>query len=347
MQLRSRCKIKNSPLIFLNAFGPDAVSWPRGDSTLTDPQPEPPRNAGRNGRHAEPVHLTVHGQQLRGRGPAVPELRVDRGRRPHAHLARRRRGGAPAIQSDHDIVTSGDGQPQAQQWPAMEAALHSAHDYARSSYIRGTIADAHYSFHDPFVFLLHSNVDRLWAMWQRSPGQWWRLDPNQTYGTDGSAPSINTAMEPWAGGAGLRPWTPPENEQVSKTSKDISVVIPPLRHPADDGRGGDGAPFVDGPRQSVNASTVPAIRRREPKNGTPGPVNASVNPRARARRARAARASDALWPGVSPFGGTALPSTRAGCFRLPSSWHPRRENAYKSELFLRRQRPRRLLRQDR
>jgi integrase len=58
-----------------------------------------------------------------------------------------------------------------------------------------------------------------------------------------------------------------------------------------------GAPFVDGPRQPVNASTVPAIRPREPKNGTRGPVNASVNPRARARRARSARASDALWPG--------------------------------------------------
>ena len=65
-------------------------------------------------------------------------------------------------------------------------------------------------------------------MWQRSPGQWWRLDRNQTYGTDGAATSINAAMEPWAGGAGLRPWAPPDNEQVSKTSKDITVVIPPF-----------------------------------------------------------------------------------------------------------------------
>jgi hypothetical protein len=74
-----------------------------------------------------------------------------------------------------------------------------------------------------------------------------------------------------------------------------------------------GAPFVDGPRQPVNASTVPAIRPREPKNGTRGPVNASVNPRARARRARSARASDALWPGVSLSGGSATAGVGGRC----------------------------------
>src|SRR5450755_1390580 len=147
----------------------------------------------------------------------------------HTHIWRNVAAGGPTNPSDNTVVTSGDGQPQAQEWPAMEAVLHGAHDYTHSSYIRGTIGDAHFSFHDPFVFLLHSNVDRLWAMWQRSQGQWWRLDPNVTYGTDGSATSINTAMEPWAGvTASLRPWAPPENEQVSKTSKDITVVIPPF-----------------------------------------------------------------------------------------------------------------------
>jgi hypothetical protein len=147
----------------------------------------------------------------------------------HTHIWRNLAAGAPTNPSDNTIVTSGDGQPQSQEWPAMEAVLHGAHDYTHSSYIRGTIGDAHFSFHDPFVFLLHSNVDRLWAMWQRSHGQWWRLDPNLTYGTDGAAPSINTAMEPWAGiTASLRPWAPPENEQISKTSKDMTVVIPPF-----------------------------------------------------------------------------------------------------------------------
>ncbi len=107
----------------------------------------------------------------------------------HTHVWRNVAAGPPAIQPDHAIVTSGDGQPQPQEWPAMEGALHSAHDYAHSSYIRGTIQDAHFSFHDPFVFLLHSNVDRLWA---------------------------------------IRPWAPPDNQQVSKTSKDVTILVPPF-----------------------------------------------------------------------------------------------------------------------
>ena len=96
--------------------------------------------------------------------------------------------GAPAITSDHDVVTAGDGSPQQDQYNAMLNAMQIAHGYAHSSYIGGTIAQEHYSFHDPFVFLLHSNVDRLWAMWQTAPGQGWRLDPNLTYGSAGSAP---------------------------------------------------------------------------------------------------------------------------------------------------------------
>jgi hypothetical protein len=53
----------------------------------------------------------------------------------------------------------------------------------------------HFSFHDPFVFLLHSNTDRLFALWQLAPGQEWRLDPNRVYGSAGSAPAIVSNLE--------------------------------------------------------------------------------------------------------------------------------------------------------
>ncbi len=100
---------------------------------------------------------------------------------------------------------------------------------AAHGWIGGNLSDPHMSFRDPFVFLLHSNVDRLWAMWQTQPGQSSRLDPDQIYGTLGSDPSINAPLQPWAGTGPwpTRPWYTPENEQVVKNSKHPSVVRPP------------------------------------------------------------------------------------------------------------------------
>ena len=127
------------------------------------------------------------------------------------------------------------------------------------TYIGGTLFDAHTSFRDPFVFLMHSNIDRLWAMWQlRIPAV--RLKPEQVYGDQGMTRGsgdvedegfanranwgILSPLEPWSGYdaqteetgrvAHVWPmctWFTPENEQNlpgnKKNSKDISVVTPP------------------------------------------------------------------------------------------------------------------------
>jgi hypothetical protein len=125
----------------------------------------------------------------------------------------------------------------------MAGAHGLAHDWIGGPFPSdGTLNNPHLSFRDPFVFLLHSNVDRLWAMWQTQPGKAWRLDPNLAYtdGVDpshgyGNDPSINAPLQPWAGENGwqmnghwpVRPWYAPENQQVTKTCKDPSVVTPP------------------------------------------------------------------------------------------------------------------------
>lgn len=174
--------------------------------------------------------------------------------------------------------------------PAQEAALLAAPDFVTfdyamegpaglhnqaHKYIGGTLGFAHTSFRDPFVFLLHSNVDRLFAIWQRQPGHPERLDPAQLYkqqsfGVNGyentkggdrttidppGTPQpgdddvnslqpwwgILSPQEPWAGGMSaqtaatgiiqnvksVRPWAPPENQQLFKDSRDPSIVIPP------------------------------------------------------------------------------------------------------------------------
>ena len=93
------------------------------------------------------------------------------------------------------------------------------------------------------VFLLHSNVDRLYASWQLQPGKDWRLDPERIYGSESNSTTTGTypeahigilsPLEPWSGvdapGAEeeiieTRPWSYPENEQSIKNSKDRTLV---------------------------------------------------------------------------------------------------------------------------
>ncbi|UUZ48653.1 tyrosinase family protein [Massilia sp. B-10] len=69
--------------------------------------------------------------------------------------------GRPDITSDADILASAD-------FTAFHTAAKGAHDGTAHSFIGGTITQPHFSFHDPMVFLLHSNLDRLWATWQRA-----------------------------------------------------------------------------------------------------------------------------------------------------------------------------------
>jgi Common central domain of tyrosinase/von Willebrand factor type A domain len=132
--------------------------------------------------------------------------------------------GDPVVDSDLEVIHASDGLAQGQQYDAFDDALQGAHNYIHSGYIRGTIGDAHYSFHDPFVFLLHANVDRLWALWQLQEGERWRVDPDQIYGMHSGDTSINTAMEPWAGGAGLEPWV---SHPEPKTAKHMTIITPP------------------------------------------------------------------------------------------------------------------------
>ena len=131
--------------------------------------------------------------------------------------------GTPAITADASILSNTD-------FASLAAAIKSAHDNVAHSYIGGTISDAHYSFHDPFVFLLHSNVDRLWARWQTDPAHPTRLSPATAY-TGASAAQLTALatehVEPWAGGTGLEPWASDPTKRAVITYMDLSVVTPP------------------------------------------------------------------------------------------------------------------------
>jgi hypothetical protein len=95
----------------------------------------------------------------------------------------------------------------------------------------GTIEIEHIAASDPLFFLMHSNVDRLFALWQLQPGHTERLDGNTIYGSLGDSPSLSNTMKPWDGSTGAIPWVPGNTEPTggvdAKTPKDPSVVTPP------------------------------------------------------------------------------------------------------------------------
>lgn len=143
--------------------------------------------------------------------------------------------GSPATaQQDTNILNAVD-------YAAMRNLLEAVHD-SMHGFVR--MGGQHISFRDPFVFLLHSNVDRLFARWQTDPAHPTRLDPTAVYGTesnltvivDGHPQNVNNNVEPWSTGHSFdqfdvehftRPWYAPENLGVPHNYKHLSVVFPP------------------------------------------------------------------------------------------------------------------------
>jgi len=93
----------------------------------------------------------------------------------------------------------------------------------------GAMSFVNLSTQDPFFFLLHGNVDRLWAQWQREPASVSRLDPTMTYGTETMNSNILLSMAPWDGtGPAIQPWTMAGLYIKSKVPTEPSVVSPPI-----------------------------------------------------------------------------------------------------------------------
>lgn len=108
----------------------------------------------------------------------------------------------------------------------MSALLESKHDAAHFVYFGGTYVNAHISYHDPYAFLLHSNVDRLYAMWQADERHPWRLDPDQVYGNETRVlgEMLIDLMPADAAGRG---WFGGEPAQEVRTCTHPAVVAPP------------------------------------------------------------------------------------------------------------------------
>src|SRR5579864_8924802 len=108
----------------------------------------------------------------------------------HDHIWRNMGPGPSPVAPDSTILGTAD-------FVSFNAQLQGAHNSAHG-YIGGTLSQQHFSFHDPMVFLLHSNMDRLWAMWQRQPGHQNRLNPATAYAPlVASAVHLTDEIAPW------------------------------------------------------------------------------------------------------------------------------------------------------
>jgi tyrosinase len=96
-------------------------------------------------------------------------------------------------------------------YPAFRTMEGNPHGSAHTSF-GGSISSPATAPKDPLFFLLHCNVDRLWAKWQRQNG---RFDPAQraSFDNDGRNPvghNLADTMWPWNGVTGApRPPTAP------------------------------------------------------------------------------------------------------------------------------------------
>lgn len=164
------------------------------------------------------------------------------------------------------LVANDSAALNAASYVAFHHAINVSHGTSHN-YIGGTLLDPHTSFRAPAAFFLHANLDRIFAKWQLDPAHPQRLDPAHVYdyapGDWGIDPvthaprdpekgngdlavsdfpwwGFSSPMEPWAGPGAqtpatgivhnvspVRPWAPPENEQVYKDCRHPSVVKPP------------------------------------------------------------------------------------------------------------------------
>ena len=142
------------------------------------------------------------------------------------------------IRSDEQLVRLGLDSTLPAQYEALWKAIYFDHGLAHR-YIGGNVGGfgsgddvAHRSFEDPFVFLLHSNVERLWSSWQLSRegfNPWeepsWRMEPAQTYGP--LIKELTDTMRPWNGELPVEPWGQP-NGDVPIRATDQEVLRPGL-----------------------------------------------------------------------------------------------------------------------
>jgi len=115
-------------------------------------------------------------------------------------------------------------------WEQMRGALESVHNSAHGFLCNHGEVSGGRAPEDPMFWLLHTNTDKIWALWQQ--GDPARETAAGAYGGEGA--SLSGSIEPWTSGGGspdghpLRPWGAPDNLSDPITYTNQAIVQRPL-----------------------------------------------------------------------------------------------------------------------
>ena len=111
----------------------------------------------------------------------------------------------------------------------FQSNIQSPHGEAHG-WIGPTMSNKHTSFRDPFVFLLHSNVDRLFALWQlrdkNNVNK--RLDPDTVYDADENSIGsgvVSSGFPNWGILSPVEPWAGTENGVQDSSTRIVQGVV--------------------------------------------------------------------------------------------------------------------------
>jgi tyrosinase len=113
-----------------------------------------------------------------------------------------------------DVISEAKTLALSKQYSGFRFMEGNPHGYAHTSF-GGSISGIPTAAKDPLFFLLHANVDRMWAKWQRqnkryNPAQAASFDSNSASGGNRVGHNLNDTMWPWNGVTGApRPPTAP------------------------------------------------------------------------------------------------------------------------------------------
>lgn len=149
-------------------------------------------------------------------------------------VLRRQLGESPGDWADPTIRTETQTLALGSSYQKFRDLQGNPHGYAHTSYFGGSIATISTAAKDPLFFLLHCNVDRLWAKWQSQVGQVGRYDANVAAAYDSKPKpgwlvghNLNDTLWPWNGIVTRpRPSTAPGGPMTGS-----SCVLAPGLHP--------------------------------------------------------------------------------------------------------------------